>query len=179
MTNNDHKSEHEEVQPTYVQLIENPGGPEDDSYVHPETLAHRSGYTRRPDFGSAANTISQLEEDDRVKEPVIRFPSMDRAFKSWYDMKRRFNESSGVKFGFDYNSLYQSADKALTDNDSAWSGVFRVLATWDIVNRGSEYPGTLVFGAESRHNISYRIAPGDLAGQLGYIGITGKCVAEC
>ena len=54
---------------------ENPGGPEDDSYIDPETLTHRAGYNRRADLGSAANTINQLEEDDRLKDPIIRFPA--------------------------------------------------------------------------------------------------------
>ena len=92
------------------ELIENPGGPEDDSYANPETLSHRSGYDRRADFGSAANTINQLEEDDRVKEPVIRFPRIDSGLSGWYDMKRRLNEATGVKFGFDYNS-WQARDR--------------------------------------------------------------------
>jgi hypothetical protein len=67
-----------------------------------------------------------LEEDDRVKEPVIRFPRVDSGLQGWYDMKRRLNEASGVKFGFDYNSLYQSANNVLTGDDSAWSGVLRI-----------------------------------------------------
>jgi hypothetical protein len=115
------------------ELAENPGGPDDDSYIHPETLRHRTGYTERPDFGSAANTINQLEEDDRVKEPIIRFPRIDESLKSWFEMKRRLNEESGIQFGFDYNSLYQSASKALTVDDSGWSSVFRLIRQWSDV----------------------------------------------
>ena len=102
----------------------------DDSYINPETLEHRSGYTRRADQASAANTVNQLEEDDRKKSPVIRFPRIDAGLEGWYAMKRRLNEQSGIQFGFDYNMLYQSANKALTADDSAWSGVFRVLGAW-------------------------------------------------
>jgi len=161
-----------------AEIAENPGGPEDDSYANPETLGHRAGYDRRADFGSAANTVNQLEEDDRVKEPIIRFPRIDEGLKGWYDMKRRLNEQSGVKFGFDYNSLYQSANKALTDADNAWSSVFRILGTWEFVNRGQQNAGTLVFGLESRHNIGHRIAPAQLAGQIGYIGVTGTLFSD-
>lgn len=155
------------------ELTENPGDPEDDSYIDPETLSHRAGYTRRADQASIANTINQLAEDDRLKSPIIRFPRIDQSLQGWYDMKRRLNEESGIKFGFDYNSLYQSADKALTEDDSAWSGAFRILGSWDLVNQGEDNVGTLVFGLENRHNISYRIPPSDLAGQVGYIGVTG------
>jgi porin len=153
--------------------VENPGGPEDDSYINPETLSHRVGYTRRADQASAANTINQLEEDDRLKSPVIRFPRIDQGLKGWYDMKRRLNEESGVQFGFDYNSLYQYADGAITKDDSAWSGAFRILGSWDLVNKGETNVGTLVFGLENRHNISDRIPPSALASQVGYIGVTG------
>ncbi len=161
-----------------MESVENPGGSEDDSYAHPETLSHRAGYDQRADFGSAANTVNQLEEDDRVKEPIIRFPKVDQSLEGWYDMKRRLNEESGVQFGFDYNSLYQSTDEVLTEDDSAWSGVFRILGTWEMFNRGQDNAGTLVFGFESRHNISHRIAPSQLAGQIGYIGVTGTLFSD-
>jgi len=161
-----------------VSEVANPGGPEDDSYANPETLSHRAGYNRRAEFGSAANTVNQLEEDDRVKDPIIRFPRIDQGLKGWYDMKRRLNEKSGVKFGFDYNSLYQSANQSLTEDDSAWSGVFRVMGTWEMFRKGEKDAGTLVFSLESRHNISDRIAPAALAGQIGYIGITGTLFSD-
>jgi porin len=163
----------EEKQLTEEQLTENPGGTEDDSYVNPESLPHQAGYDKRAEFGSMSNTVNQLEEDDRVKEPVIRFARIDQGLGGWYKMKRRLNEQSGVKFGFDYNSLYQSVSKSLTDDDSAWSSVFRVLGTWELLNKGEDNPGTLVFGVESRHNVSHRISPAELASQIGYIGVTG------
>ena len=120
-----------------------------------------------------ANTLNQLEEDDRLKEPVIRFPAIDRGLEGWYDMKRRLNEQSGIQFGFDYNSLSQNANRALTDDDKAWSGLFRILASWELSDPGQADALTLVFGFENRHAIGGRIPPSALAGQLGYIGITG------
>jgi hypothetical protein len=76
------------------ELAENPGGPDDDSYAKSETLGHRAGYTRRANQASSANTLNQLEEDDRVKSPVIRLPQIDAGQQVWYDMKRRLNEES-------------------------------------------------------------------------------------
>ncbi len=152
---------------------ENPGGPDDDTITKPETLGHRAGYTRRADQASMANTLNQLEEDDRLKSPVIRFPRIDAGLKGWYDTKRRLNEESGIQFGFDYNSMYQAASNAFTDDDSAWSGIFRLMGSWELFNKGEPNVGTLVFGVENRHDISHRIPPSDLAGQVGYIGVTG------
>ena len=85
-----------------------------------------------------------MEQDDRAKSPIIRFPKIDDGLQGWYDMKRRLNEQSGIQFGFDYNSLYQSADEAQTDDSSAWSGVFRVLGTWELFNKGETDVGTLI-----------------------------------
>ncbi len=150
-----------------------PDEPIAESLVRPETLTHRAGYKRRADQASAANTLNQLEEDDRLKEPVIRFPRIDQGLEYWYAYKRRLNEESGIQFGFDYNSLYQSANDALTDDDKAWSGAFRILGAWDLVNKGQDNVGTLVFGFESRHAIGGRIPPSALPSQLGYIGVTG------
>jgi porin len=174
----DGENEPETTEESKEELAENPGGAEDDSYDHPETLAHRSGYKNRAVFASTANTVNQLEEDDRVKDPIIRFAGIDRGLQGWFDMKRRLNEESGIKFGFDYNSLYQSASDSLTGNDSAWSGVFRLRGVWDLVNKGEDHTGSLVFGVETRHNISYRISPASLAGEIGYIGLTGTLFSE-
>lgn len=174
----DSENESETTEASDEDLDENPGGPEDDSYDHPETLAHRAGYENRAAFASTANTVNQLEEDDRIKDPIIRFAGIDRGLQGWFDMKRRLNEESGIKFGFDYNSLYQSASESLTDNDSAWSSVFRLRGVWDLVNKGEDNTGSLVFGVETRHNISYRISPASLAGEVGYIGLTGTLFSE-
>jgi porin len=144
-----------------------------DSYTHPETLKHRSGYNKRPDFGSAASTPAQLEEDDRVKDPIVRFPAIDQALDGWFDAKKRLNEASGLQLGFDYNTLYQAGNEALGEDDKAWSGVIRMFGKWDIVNPDSINTGSIVFGFENRHSIDSKIPPSALAAEVGYIGVTG------
>ena len=153
--------------------VENPGGPDDDSYAKVETLPHKSGYTNKPNFGSAASIPKQLEEDDRVKEPVIRLPSIDRGLKPWFDRKKELNELLGFQIGIDYNSLYQSTNDSLTDEDRFWGGNFRVFGKWELLNKGGTNVGSLVFQLGHRHNIHYPLTPGDLPGNIGYIGVTG------
>ena len=152
---------------------DNSDDPSDDTYIHPETLKHRSGFNKRPDFGSTASTSAQLEEDDRVKNPIIRFPAIDQSMNGWFDAKKRLNEASGLQLGFDYNTLYQAANEAPGEDDKAWSGVIRMFGKWDIVNPDSENTGSIVFGFENRHNIDGKIPPSALAGEVGYIGVTG------
>jgi porin len=150
----------------------------DDSYTHPETLKHRSGFNKRPNFGSTASTAAQLEEDDRVKDPVIRFPAIDQALDGWFAAKKRLNEVSFLQLGFDYNTLYQAASEALGGDDNAWSGVFRIFGKWDVVNPGGTNTGSIVFGLENRHRIDGRIPPSALAGEVGYIGVTGTLFSD-
>jgi hypothetical protein len=67
--------EEEEQSAAEVLLAENPGGPDDDSYTNPESLPHRAGYNQRAEFDSLANTVNQLEEDDRIKDRSSASPA--------------------------------------------------------------------------------------------------------
>ena len=153
--------------------MESPGDLGDDSYAQVETPPHRSGYNNKPNFGSAASIPKQLEEDDRVKAPVIRLPSIDRGLKPWFDRKKELNELLGFQIGIDYNSLYQSTNDSLTDEERFWGGNFRVFGKWELLNKGGTNVGALVFQLGHRHNIYYPLTPGDLPGNIGYIGVTG------
>jgi porin len=151
---------------------ENPGGTEDDDYSHEETLPHKSGYGKRPYFGSKSSVEAQLEEDDRLKEPIIRFPSIDRGLKSWFDRKKEWNETLGFKLGMDYNTTFQSTDDSLTSEDRFLSGTARIYGTWELYNKGQPNKGSLVFQFNHRHNIHYPLSPAGLAGAVGYAGVT-------
>ncbi len=152
--------------------VENPGGPEDDQYSNTESLPHKSGYDERPEWGSAKSVAAQLEEDDRVKDPLIRFPSLDEGLGGWFERKKKLNETLGFKLGIDYNSLSQSTNDSLTDEDKFWSGIFRVFGQWDLYKKGEKDKGTLIFQFNHRHNIRHDLTPADAPGQLGYIGVT-------
>jgi porin len=153
--------------------VENPGGPDDDDHRRPETLPHKSGYSDRPNMGSASSVPVQLEEDDRVKNPVIRFPAVDRGLKPWFDKKKELNELLGFRLGLDYNTMFQSTNDSLTDEDRFWSGGVRVFGTWTLVNKGQKNKGALVWSLEHRHNIHFPVTPSDVPGAIGYIGVTG------
>jgi porin len=157
---------------TAEQITENAINPEDDSQVKADSVAHKSGYSDKPNFGSSSTIPAQLEEDDRVKEPVIRFAAVDRGLKPWFEKKKKLNEMLGFKLGIDYNTTYQSTNDSLTDEDRFWSGIARVYGTWDLVNKGQKNKGSLVWSLEHRHNLHYPLAPSDLPGAIGYIGVT-------
>lgn len=144
-----------------------------------EKPAHKSGYESDPGFSGPAATGAQLEEDDIVKKPVFRFPAFDRAFKPWFDKKRQLKEEHGLAIGFDYRSLYQSAsDVPAGVDDSASSGIFRMLGKWELLNRGTKNVGALVFSVENRHAYGDDIAPADLGFSIGYLGIPGTLFSD-
>lgn len=137
------------------------------------SVAHKAGYSEKPNFGSSSSVPAQLEEDDRVKEPVIRFAAVDRGLKPWFERKKELNELLGFKLGIDYNTMYQSTNDSLIDEDRFWSGGVRVYGTWTLFNKGQKNKGSLVWSLEHRHNIHYPLTPSDLPGAIGYIGVTG------
>lgn len=138
---------------------------------------YKSGYSNKPAFGGPNSPQGQLEEDDRVKEPVFRLPKAYSAFAPWRDWKRGLNEKHGLQFSGHYSSLYQKANTSVTGEDTASSGVFRMVAQWTAVGRGTPNTGTLVLMVDHRH--AYRdIAPASLGGELGYIGVTGTLYSD-
>jgi porin len=134
---------------------------------------HKSGYEDKPDFAGPGSVRGQLEEDDRVKSPAFRFPKIDSFLQPWFDWKTRVNEQHDLQLGMDYSTLYQALDDSTGGMDDAWSGVFRVFGKWTLTGRDTQNTGALFLKIEQRHEIGTDIAPSSLAGQAGYLGITG------
>ncbi len=133
----------------------------------------KAGYESDPGFAGPASTTSQLEEDDAVKEPTLKFPAFDRAIKPWFDWKRKLKEEHGLQLGVAYTSLYQAASEAPDGaEDAAGSGILRLSGRWTLLNRDSKNTGTLVISADHRHRYT-DIAPADLGFSVGYLGIPG------
>ena len=81
------------------------------------------------------------------------------------------NEKIGLQFGGDYNVFLQDASQSMGEN-TAVGGVFRFFGQWDLLGRDSKNTGTLVYKVESRHRLGTDVAPQELAGEIGYAGLT-------
>jgi porin len=138
----------------------------------PESTAHKSGFTHEPDLGGPTSVPALLEEDDRLKDPICRFESIDRRMQPWFDLKSRIHDKIGLQFGLTYNMIYQALSESIDEEDNAFGGVFRVNGVWTLVNRDSENNGNLVFSFDHHHAINTTLAPSALAGSAGYIGQT-------
>ncbi|MGI9343698.1 MAG: carbohydrate porin [Gammaproteobacteria bacterium] len=139
---------------------------------------HEIGYTRRPLFGGPNSPEGQLEDNDRVTEPVFRVPRVYGAFEPWREWKRGMNDRHGFQFSGHYSTLGQWASDALPGRqDKASSGVLRGTGKWTLVNRGEANPGSLVVMLDHRHAFR-KVAPAGLAGELGYVGLTGTLYSD-
>jgi hypothetical protein len=133
----------------------------------------RLGYTETtPAFAGPNSPQGEIEETDRELEPAFRFPQIDAAFQPWRDWKSSANKEHGVQLSAHYSTLYQGLSDSLTGEDQASAGVLRATLKWTLTGRESGDEGALNVMVDHRHGFR-DVTPADLAGQAGYIGLTG------
>jgi porin len=135
--------------------------------------ASRVGYNAtRPLFGGPTSPEGEIEETDRTRTPAFTFPAIYESFAGWRDWKRALNDEHGLQLSAHYSTLFQRLDESLGGEDKASGGVARVTAKWTALGRDSKNQGSLIVTLDHRH--AFRdVAPADLAGEAGYIGVTG------
>ena len=125
-------------------------------------------------FAAPSATVSQLQEDEIPKMPVLRFPWFDKTLQPWFDWKKTVQEKSGLQFGLAYTTLFQGA----VDYDNAASGILRFSGNWALIDPGGKNAGNLVFSADHRHSYT-DTPPGKFNGlNSGYYGITGPLFTD-
>lgn len=140
---------------------------------------HKSGYQDKNKLDGRTSVESELEEEDRITDPLLVFESLDSAFKPWFDFKKSVNEDHGFRFGIYYNALYQTANETIEGNeDTGALGIIRFNGAWDIVGRGTKDAGTIYFNIDNRHKLGTDIAPAGLASEVGYAGMTGTLFSD-
>ncbi len=132
----------------------------------------RSGYDDLRDFGGPGTVREQLKEDDRKREPTFRFNALQRGLKPYFDFKARMKKEHGYAFGFDYTSLYVSASDSPGEDD-AGSGMLRVFGSWELLGRGTDSTGSIVYKFSNRHRLGTDVPVAGLASEIGYAGIIG------
>lgn len=142
-------------------------------------VKHKSGYQQKTKLDGPTSVESELEENDRITDPLFILPTLDEALTPWFDYKKSVNTDHGFRFGVYYNALYQSANKTMTGNeDTGALGILRFNGAWDIVGRGTKNVGTLYFNVDNRHKLGTDIAPAGLASEVGYAGMTGTLFSD-
>ena len=80
---------------------------------------------------------------------------------SWFDFKDDVYDKIGLKFGFSYQMLMQSASDTLPNSkfDTAVGDWWGFLTKWTLLNRGTENEGTLVFSMFERGAVGNNAVP--------------------
>ncbi|MHC4564687.1 MAG: carbohydrate porin [Planctomycetota bacterium] len=138
--------------------------------VHPGAAREtgKTDETQHPSFGGPDTVEIQMESDRAEKDALYE----SRLLKPYFEWQAGIKETYGLSFGGDYSSVYLKASDNLPGmDDSASSGMFRLYASWELLGRGTDTTGTLVYKVEHRHRYG-DIAPSGLSiGSLGNVGV--------
>ncbi len=119
----------------------------------------------RAAFGGPDAVPNQLAEDEREGAPLFELGFL-APYRAW---KERVREKTGLHFGGDYSSQSLFATESPGKAQAA-SGMLRFFGTWDLVDRGGDHPGALVWKVEHRHRYT-DVPPSALGFELGYVGL--------
>ncbi|WP_458775868.1 carbohydrate porin [Desulforhopalus sp. 52FAK] len=108
---------------------------------------------------------------DKDREAKGASDPVPRLSGRYFSFKNRLEEEYGFSFGFDYNTLFQTASDSLQE-DKATGGVFRAYSQWTLMGKDTENTGTVVSKVENRHRLGADIAPKELGSEIGYAGLT-------
>ena len=141
-----------------------------------QSTSTTSTYASIPQFGGPSSVGGQLAEDATVV-PKFRWQGLQDGFEPWYGFKERLNDACCLQFNIDESMFYQTATNSLGEREAA-SGLVRVYGQWELLGRGSNTPGLLVFKGENRHRMGSDITPFDLGFEAGSILPTGTFFSE-
>lgn len=129
-------------------------------------------------LGGPASAQAQLEQDRLRRLEDSRLPGLDRFLDPMEQARADFAARTGLNLSFDYQAFYQNSSDSLSGTDEAASVQARIIGNWELFNRGTENAGSLVFIVENRHRLGADIAPGGLAAEIGYLGVTGTTFSD-
>ncbi|WP_294957387.1 carbohydrate porin [Sulfurovum sp.] len=114
-------------------------------------------------YFTSQNAVESLLASDRRK---MRKEDISKRYKSW---KASLKKDDGFDFGIDYHVVGFHATASNGDKD-ATSGVVRLFGNWELVGRGTENSGSLVFKVEHRQAYT-AVSPVDFGAEVGYAGL--------
>jgi len=124
-----------------------------------------AGDKKQSGFGGPDQVENLIEEDNKQKQPFFELGFM----QPYFDFKNNLKEKTGLDLGLDYSAGYFSANRSL-GHKNASSGMIRLYGSWNLVGRGEENKGALVFKVEHRHKYG-AIPPQSLGFEMGYVGL--------
>lgn len=141
------------------------------------SLFRIANYDNLPQFGGSSSVSIQTQSDDEIKRTTFLFKGLTPYLTPYYDFKDSVKQETGLAFGFDYALLFQGANVSLGDH-YALGGVGRFFGTWTLFGRGTPNTGSFVYKVENRHSVGTLVPPQNLAGEIGYIGLTSDTFSD-
>jgi len=124
---------------------------------------------KRRGFEGPQGVSNQIESDRAARErDLFEIPFLTPYF-AW---KGELADKYGFNFAIDYTAVgIKASDSLAGTDDNATGGIFRFFGTWDLIGRGTETVGSLVW--RMGHHRSYSDTnPSELASvSLGYTGV--------
>jgi porin len=112
---------------------------------------------------------NQIESDRAARDlDIFELPFL----KPYFAWKDNLADETGFKFGIDYTAVGLKSNDSLqgTDDDAA-GGILRFFGAWDIVGRGTDTQGSLIYRFGQRHSYTDN-APSDFGlANTGYVGV--------
>ena len=98
---------------------------------------------------------------------AFRVDNREIYLKPWYDWKEDLKERSGFSFGINAQMLWLGASDTLTEEDDSAGGIYRLQGQWDLLGRGTDHTGSVIFRVENRSKIGSGIPPGAMRAEIG------------
>jgi porin len=138
-----------------------------DGALTAENVDHeRSGTVNT--FEGPSGVISELREIEQTND-AFRVDNRKIYLQPWYDWKAKLKERTGFSFGLNAQVLHLAASDVIGDEDDATGGVYRLQGAWELLGRGTDHPGSIVFRIENRSKIGGGIPPASLRGEIGAV----------
>lgn len=125
-------------------------------------------------FGGPASVAMQIDQDNEAQGDFSILPTISSDYSQF---KKRIDEAYGLSFGFDYNTLLQTATQSLGAKTAA-GGVFRMYGEWSSNSDDRDNSGSLIYKVENRHKLGTDISPSNLGAEIGYAGMTAVTFSD-
>jgi len=128
----------------------------------------KSDEARHPSLGGPDAVANRMESDRAEKNALYE----SKLLKPYFEWQADLKEKHGFSFGGDYTAVYLKASDNLPGTDDyASSGMVRLYGSWELLGRGTDTTGTLVYKAEHRHRYADTAPNGFFIGSLGNVGV--------
>ena len=119
----------------------------------------------RAGLGGPDQVDRQLEVDREPREALVTLGFLS----SYFDSKERIRKRTGLAFSLDYSSMFWGSNESLGAKRAS-GGMVRLYGSWDLVGRGTDNSGALVFKFEHRHGYT-EVTPFGFGFETGYVGL--------